>query len=123
MVNYNEDLVLVKIKQCFPNQELEAVMAILALYGKESYERETQRVQVAVLKLSDGNLEKLRENIEAAKDDYRDILASAEYHEQMSRDTWKMSDKEEVKRIQETDRLQYLNWLNTNLGEVEKKEF
>ncbi len=89
-------------------------MAILVLYGKESYESETERVQIAVLKLSDGDLEKLRENVKAAKNNYRDILAFAEYPEQMSRDTWRMSDKEEVKRIQERDRRQYLNWLYTN---------
>ncbi|MDQ3063971.1 MAG: hypothetical protein M3R14_14090 [Acidobacteriota bacterium] len=121
MVDYNEDLVVAKIKQCFPsfpNKEQEKIMAILVLYGKESYECETERVQIAVLKLSDGDLEKLRENVDAAKNDYRDILAFAEYPEQMSRDTWKMSDKEEVKRIQERDRLQYLNWLNKNLNKV-----
>ncbi len=42
MVDYNEDLVVAKVKQCFPNEEQEKTTAILALYGKESYERETQ---------------------------------------------------------------------------------
>ncbi len=112
MVDYTDDLVIAKVKQFFPNEEQEKIMATLALYGKESYERETQRVQIAVLKLSGGDLEKLRENVDAAKNDYRDMLALAEYPEQTSRVTWKMGNKEEVKRIQERDRRQYLDWLN-----------
>jgi len=50
--------------------------------------------------------------LEVAKADWRDVLAWAEYPEEMKNDTWKM-DAEEVKKIRERDRRQYLNWLNS----------
>ena len=111
MVDYNRDLVIAKAEQCFPNEDLGKIMDILDLYGKELYARERERVQIAILKLSGGDLENLREYVEMAKSDFRDVLASAEYPEEMSKDTWKMSDKEEVKRIRERDRQQYIDWL------------
>jgi hypothetical protein len=39
--------------------------------------------------------------VETAKSDFRDVLAYAEYPEEMRKQVWKMSDKEEVKRIRE----------------------
>jgi hypothetical protein len=111
MVDYNRGLVIAKVRQCFPNEDQEKIMGILDLYGKESHVRELERVQIAILKLSGGDLENLREYVEVAKSDFRDVLASAEYPEEMSKNTWKMSDEEEVKRIQERDRQQYIDWL------------
>ncbi len=111
MVEYNKDLVVAKIKQCFPNEDQAKITAILDLYGRESYEPERERVQIAILKLSKEDLSKLRENVEVAKSDYRDVLAYAEYPEEMSKDIWKMGDKE-MKGIREKDRQQYLDWLN-----------
>jgi hypothetical protein len=112
MVDYNRDLVIAKARQCFPDEDQGKVMDILDLYGKESHERELERVQIAILKLSGGDLENLRANVETAKSDFRDVLAYAEFPEEMSKDTWKMSDKEEVKRIRERDRQQYIDWLH-----------
>ena len=111
MIDYNRDLVIAKTRECFPNEDQEKVMDILDLYGKESHVRELERVQIAILKLSDGDLENLRAYVEIAKSDFRDVLASAEYPEEMSKQVWKMSDKEEVKRIRERDRQQYIDWL------------
>lgn len=113
MVEYSKDLVVAKVKRYFPNEDEEKIIGILNLYGKETSEREWERVQIAILKLSDGNLEKLRKNVEIAKSDYRDVLAYAEYAEEMGKDTWRMSDKEEVRRIRERDRQQYLDWLHS----------
>jgi hypothetical protein len=44
---------------------------------------EAERVAVACLKLSDGDLARLRKWVEAATADYRDVLAWAEYPRQM----------------------------------------
>ena len=44
---------------------------------------ESERVAVACLKLSDGDLERLKECVRAASTDYRDILAWAESPRQM----------------------------------------
>src|SRR5437588_11751513 len=50
------------------------VLELLGTYGIESYERERERVQLAILKLSQGNEEKVREFVAVAKHDYRDVL-------------------------------------------------
>jgi len=58
------------------------VVDLLDNYGVELYERECERVQFAILKLSEGNEEKLREFVAVAKRDYRDVLFWAEYPEE-----------------------------------------
>jgi hypothetical protein len=63
------------------------VLELLDDYGVESYERERERVRLAILKLSEGNEEKLREFFAVAKRDYRDVLFWAEYPEEARLDT------------------------------------
>jgi hypothetical protein len=46
-------------------------------------DKESSRVHLAILKLSEGDPEKLLDYIEAARIDYRDVLAWAEYPEQL----------------------------------------
>ena len=104
MAEYTKDLILAKIKQAFPNEEPERIFSILG--------RNDKRTQLAVLKLSEGDLEEMQRLLEVAKADWRDVLAWADYPEEMKNDTWKM-DAEEVKKIRERDRRQYLNWLNS----------
>jgi hypothetical protein len=68
-----EEVVLV-VQRIFPESAHARVLEFLDTYGVEPYERERERVQLAVLKLSEGNEEKLREFIAVAKRDYRDVL-------------------------------------------------
>jgi len=63
------------------------VLELLDTYGLAAHERERERVQLAILKLSDGNEEKLRQNVDVAKRDYRDVLFWAEYPEEAKIDT------------------------------------
>jgi len=63
----------------FSDEQFSTVIALLKEYGTEAWQRECPGVQLAALKLADGNLEKLRAQIEAAKRDYRDVLAVAEF--------------------------------------------
>ena len=73
---------------------------------------ETARIKLAVLKLADGSVEKLRSNIDSAKCDYRDVLAPAEYPEYCKRG-FRVSEwpAEERSRIIESDWRQYEDWL------------
>jgi hypothetical protein len=58
------------------------VLEWLDSYGVEPYARERERVQVAILKLSAGSEEEVREYVAVAKRDYRDVLFWAEYPEE-----------------------------------------
>jgi hypothetical protein len=72
---------------CFPKSAWARVLALLDTYGVASHEREVARVQLAILKLSEGSEEKLREYIAVAKRDYRDALYWAEYPDESKVDT------------------------------------
>ena len=58
------------------------MLEMLDSYGVKSYERERERVQLDILKLSVGSEEKVREYVAVAKRDYRDVLFWAEYPEE-----------------------------------------
>ncbi len=88
----------------------------LATYGVASYEQEADRVRLAILKLSEGNLEQALAMVAAAKRDYRDVLMWAEYPEQ-SRATWAVGKNltkqqgNQLEQIRRRDRKQYRAWL------------
>ena len=69
-----------EIQQHFPNQALTTITDALNLYGVEPFERERERVQLAILKLSKGDLDQLWYYLDRAKQDYRDVLYWAEYY-------------------------------------------
>ena len=83
----SRDEVVAAIQATFPESSRARVLELLDRYGVESYERERERVQLAILKLSGGSEEKLREFLAVAKRDYRDVLFWAEYPEESRLDT------------------------------------
>ena len=116
--NTGRDLVLTKIKETCPQENSEDVLAALDLYGEETYERERERVQLAILKLSHGSMDELLSNVEVAKHDYRDILAGAEYPHEIARsaDEMQRMPGHEAQSIRDKDRQQYLEWLDKSVG-------
>ena len=84
---HSRDEVIAAVQKTFPESDQARVIELLETYGVDSYERERERVQLAILKLSDGNEEKLREFVAVAKRDYRDVLFWAENPEEAKLDT------------------------------------
>ncbi len=87
-----------------------AALAVLNAYRSEG--SGSARVHLAALKLANGSLTKLAEEIDRANQDFRDVLADAEYPE-ASRD-WSaldaLSDKER-QLVYDSDWKQYEEWL------------
>ncbi len=81
------DDVLASVQAAFPEGGRQGALDLLDTYGIESYERERERVQLAILQLSEGSEIKLREYLAIAKRDYRDVLFWAEYPEESRIDT------------------------------------
>src|SRR5438552_5732663 len=79
--------VVAVVQKTFRESAYARVLELLDNFGVEPYERERERVQLAILKLSEGNEEKLREFVAVAKRDYRDVLFWAEYPEEARLDT------------------------------------
>jgi hypothetical protein len=96
----------------FPARASEA-LAILAEYGPERWHNEPERVRIAALKLANGNLKRLRQTIETAKCDYRDVLAPAEYpnYERFVPGPG-TGPSAEVQRIIDADWQQFQEWFN-----------
>src|ERR1700675_2853924 len=82
---HSRDQVVAVVQKTFPEGARARVIEFLDSYGAESYERE--RVQLAILKLSEGSEEKLRDFVAVAKRDYRDVLFWAENPEEARLDT------------------------------------
>jgi hypothetical protein len=88
---------------------------VLKRYGASPDDPEPVRVHVAILKLSDGQVTKLEHYVDRAQQDYRDVLAWAEYPEQLVQPTWGMK-PDDVGRITKADQAQYLAWLEKHGG-------
>ena len=67
--------VIQAIREIFPNEDLQAVLDMMDEYGKEPFEIDTENVQIAAIRLSEGNLDKLMQLVVDAKRDYRDVLS------------------------------------------------
>ncbi len=72
--SYSKKDVIVAIKKLFFDKKIGKILNILNDYKSDSY-----RVHLAILKLSQGNYEKLIEYTNKAKVDFRDVLWWAEY--------------------------------------------
>ncbi len=54
-------------------------LSIVEEFGKQSWNKPSPRVRLAILKLADGDLDQLLDATQTAIEDYRDVLAWAEY--------------------------------------------
>lgn len=90
----------------YPPDRRAHVKAVLARYGTASWQRETLRVQMACLKRAGGDAEQLEYYVGLAGEDYRDVLAYAEYPAYM-----KARSKEEQAAAIRSDWAQLQEWL------------
>lgn len=100
------------VRRDFPASQVAEIIVILKEYGKSKRQREAARIQVAVLKLAHGNIERLRMHIKAASADSRDVLAAAESPEYFKRGSGvEALSAKEHSQIIESDWKQYKDWL------------
>lgn len=94
----------------FAPAERAEVRALLDTYGTDEWQREADRVRLAVLKLAAGDIEGVRSSVALAKTDYRDVLLWAEYPAAAKRGAHKLSPTED-RKIVDSDWRQYQAWL------------
>jgi hypothetical protein len=89
--------------------------AILALFSRYAGP-EPDRVKLGVLKVADGNIERIRSLIRLAADDWRDLLCEAEYP--LSSKRWGLKDKapEKYDQLLAKEQAEYEAWLQRQLG-------
>ena len=88
------------------------VQAVLQDYGSGKHAHEPERVRLAILKLAGAELRSVEKYTGYAREDYRDILAWAEYPRQ-SRQRLMPQGKEKQQMI-EADLAEYEEWLHDN---------
>ncbi|MGD8618609.1 MAG: hypothetical protein PVH54_05410 [Gammaproteobacteria bacterium] len=99
-----------KLQSMFPDEfSRRRVRKILLDYGRRTHEREPDRVRLAILKLAGTELRSVEKYTGYARDDYRTILAWAEYPRQARQ--WVMPDAEEKRKLIEADLTEYEDWL------------
>jgi len=100
------------VRREFPDEPFAEIVTLLNEYGVQKWQLDTPRVQLAVLKLAQGRLEKLRPLVENAKRDYRDVLVWAEYptYHKIGFRVRELPGKEQC-RIIDSDWRQYEEWL------------
>ena len=79
--------VIAAVRAAFPRSDASEILAVLDRYGVEPYERERERVQLAIVNLSEGDEDKLRYFLGVAKQDYRDVPFWSEHPEEAKIDT------------------------------------
>jgi hypothetical protein len=62
------------IRSLYPEEAHDRVRRMVDAYGSAPHERERQRVQLAIIRLSEGDEAKLGYFLSVAKQDYRDVL-------------------------------------------------
>ena len=102
------ELVQRKLRDCFPDPAAAAVAgSLLNAY----LDNETERVQLAVLMLSRGDVGRLQELVEKANEDYREVLVDAEYPGEIQ--TSPDAPKSELAAVRDQDRERYETWLRS----------
>jgi len=111
---FRRDVVTAKIKKVFPNVPATEILPILDQYQSGSDEQ-SARVHLDILKVSDGNLGRLRELISAAREDSRDVIMTAENPTILSMGipAWAVLSDDEKDRVSDKDVEQYLEWVQT----------
>jgi hypothetical protein len=97
------------VRRDFPPGVHGQVVNILIRYGRGDGGR--NRVCAAALKLADGDIQQLEHYIDAARSDYRDVLAWAEYPAYMDC-VLGPKDESEAKALVDADWEQYQDWFS-----------
>jgi hypothetical protein len=99
-----------KLHSMFPDAlARREISKILGSYGSLAHEKEPLRVRLAILKLSEADVQSIKQTTRMAKQDYRDVLAWAEYPRQV-KTRLKPGDANRQK-LTKADREEYERWL------------
>ena len=98
------------VERDFPQLEFTEIESILGAYKSESIKGKN-RVYASILKLSTGNIELIKKYVEKANNDYRDVIALAEYpnYSEYAFDNDLTAEKK--KQLISDDWTQYEEWL------------
>ena len=110
MIDYSKLLPRI-LEKMFPDPDIrEEIVDVMDQYGHAEFQREGDRVRMAILKLAGKSPERVRYYTLMACRDYRDVLAAAEYPGEIGYYPWKENDPERLEQIRGEDLQQYQEW-------------
>ena len=96
----------------FGKTQLSQVIDTLQEYGKQDWNRPgSPRVRLAILKLSNGDLDQLSKHTQAAIKDFRDVVCLAEYPRYTVEIGFEKVSKNVARAVIDDDWRQYCEWL------------
>ena len=110
MAEYSADTVKKAVDRVWEGDHRQAALTVLDRVSDYGGAAHRSRIQVAAIKLSGGDLDRLDDWVQAANADFRDVLAAAEYPGQFEAGFLPLSDPRQVK-LGEADLIQYKLWL------------
>lgn len=111
IANISENDIDRLVKRDFHPEEVIEILKLLSLYQSETLNGKN-RVHASILKLSNGNISKVRNYIEMANNDYRDVIALAEYPNFSEHAFNDDLVEDKVKQLENSDYVQYAIWFN-----------
>jgi hypothetical protein len=109
-----ERLITRALLRLYPDQqERSDARAKLSRYGEEPHHAEPGRVRLGILYLVAQQPNKLDRYLQLADEDYRDLLAAAEYPYSRSRWSLKKQDPKKYRRLQQQERGEYEAWVES----------
>lgn len=66
------------VRSLFPKSEVERALELVHRYGDSPKDQDVDRVRVAILRLSHGDISRLNRLVGSAKEDHQDVLWWAE---------------------------------------------
>jgi hypothetical protein len=107
-----EDVVRV-VARDFPDVEQGRALSLLGEYPPETDSGDPARTHLAILKLSGGDIARIRELVAVARQDFRDVIATAEYPEWFAAGFAAVQQMapEQVDALKARDWSQYQAWL------------
>jgi hypothetical protein len=96
----------------FGEAQLFTILSILKEFGKQDWNEPSPRVELAILKLASGDIQKLSKYTKAAIEDFRDVLAAAEYPRYSKEIGFDDVEEDYRESVIQDDWLQYCEWLN-----------
>lgn len=112
-----------------PQDRRTAIELLIKEYGRnlpfknEAKPKHLEQIRLAAVKLANGNLDELRRYAPIAKIDWRDVIGPAETPEFMRTTVTEFYqlDKQSQAAINQRDRQQYLDWLNSTSSKTRFK--
>jgi hypothetical protein len=105
----DEDVKRIALRD-FGEPQLSQVMAVIEECGTQEWNRDCARVRLAILKLANGNLERLLDATKVAINDYRDVLSAAEYPGYAREIGFSEAAEKSTQAVIDDDWRQYRHW-------------